>query len=229
MESAATTNGENQTGNLFSAAASEATREAAATNGRMGTGNLFSDAASEISVPREDNLWNSRQSLAESSRELTEKENSQKRKFDQVEVITGEESESNVLQMNCKLYAWVSGSWQERGRGILRLNDWDAGQEIHSRLVIRTQGTLTVMLNTKVWSDMSVERASNKSVRFTALDADGQPKIFLAMGSPKDVDLLYNSLEWRVAASRSQTNDEAQTDSTKKPKKDEAEAESLTS
>lgn len=52
--------------------------------------------------------------------------------------------------MNCKLYAWVNGTWQERGRGILRLNDWDAGQEIHSRLVIRTQGTLTVMLNTKV-------------------------------------------------------------------------------
>lgn len=230
-DSAATTNGENQTGNLFSDAASEISRvpESAATNGRMTTGNLFSDAASEISLPREDSLWNSRQSLAESSRELTEKENSQKRKFDQVEVITGEESESNVLQMNCKLYAWVSGSWQERGRGILRLNDWDAGQEIHSRLVIRTQGTLTVMLNTKVWSDMSVERASSKSVRFTALDADGQPKIFLAMGSPKDVDLLYNSLEWRVAASRSQTNEEAQADSVKKPKKEEGGAESLTS
>ncbi|XP_042859706.1 nucleolar and coiled-body phosphoprotein 1-like isoform X2 [Penaeus japonicus] len=230
-DSAATTNGENQTGNLFSDAASEMSRvpESAATNGRMTTGNLFSDAASEISLPREDGLWNSRQSLAESSRELTEKENSQKRKFDQVEVITGEESESNVLQMNCKLYAWVSGSWQERGRGILRLNDWDAGQEIHSRLVIRTQGTLTVMLNTKVWSDMSVERASSKSVRFTALDADGQPKIFLAMGSPKDVDLLYNSLEWRVAASRSQTNEEAQADSVKKPKKEDGGAESLTS
>ena len=68
--------------------------------------------------------------------------------------------------MNCRLYAWVSGWWQERGRGILRLNDWDAGdqqggaeatgggsgrsKEIRSRLVFRTQGTLTVMLNTKV-------------------------------------------------------------------------------
>ena len=140
--------------------------------------------------------------------------------------------------MNCRLYAWVSGWWQERGRGILRLNDWDAGdqqggaeatgggsgrsKEIRSRLVFRTQGTLTVMLNTKVgplglertvlqmsessvylnytvkknlfplrvsdydlvwlqvWADMSVERVSSKNVRFTALDADGQPKIFIA-------------------------------------------------
>lgn len=48
-------------------------------------------------------MWNSRQSLAESSRELTEKENSQKRKFDQVEVITGEESESNVLQVGISI------------------------------------------------------------------------------------------------------------------------------
>ncbi|XP_042231047.1 ran-binding protein 3-like isoform X4 [Homarus americanus] len=180
-------------------------------------------------APSEDSLWTSGQSLEESSRELTEKEKSQKRKFDHVEVITGEESESNVLQMNCKLYAWVSGSWQERGRGILRLNDWDAGHEIHSRLVIRTQGTLTVMLNTKVWAEMSIERASSKSVRFTALDADGQPKIFLAMGSPKDVDLLYNSLEWRVASSRSHTHDEGNTASAKKPKLDETGSAKVTS
>lgn len=50
--------------------------------------------------PGEDHqAWGSGQSLAESSRELTEKEKSQKRKFDEVEVITGEENESNVLQV----------------------------------------------------------------------------------------------------------------------------------
>ena len=47
----------------------------------------------------EHQAWGSGQSLAESSRELTEKEKSQKRKFDEVEVITGEENESNVLQV----------------------------------------------------------------------------------------------------------------------------------
>lgn len=81
-------------------------------------------------------------------------------------VTTLSTNRPSPCQMNCKLYAWVSGWWQERGRGILRLNDWDAGgqqsgaeaaggsggsgKEIRSRLVIRTQGTLTVMLNTKV-------------------------------------------------------------------------------
>ena len=56
----------------------------------------------------------------------------------------------SFYQMNCKLYGWVAGSWQERGRGLLRLNDWGTRNELHSRLVIRTQGTLTVMLNTQV-------------------------------------------------------------------------------
>lgn len=86
------------------------------------------------------------------------------------------------VQMNCKVYGWVKGSWQERGRGILRLNDWGSGGvELHSRLVVRTQGTLTIMLNTNIWSEMSVEKASNKSVRFTASDPDGQTKIYLVM------------------------------------------------
>ncbi|KAK3889617.1 hypothetical protein Pcinc_006385 [Petrolisthes cinctipes] len=250
-----TTNGEKLTGNLFSDAASEVSRwsdgtttTAATTNGQPHTGNLFSEAASGITQPQEE--WRVGQSLEESSREITEKEKSQKRKFDEVEVITGEENESNVLQMNCKLYAM--GEWLVARTGVevsFASMIGTPGQEIRSRLVIRTQGTLTVMLNTKVWAEMSVERASSKSVRFTALDADGQPKIFLAMvvlnllcyggccrGSPKDVDLLYNSLEYRVAASRNQSQDDNTTttsssaaststsstsDNTKKPKTDD--------
>ncbi|KAM4708178.1 ran-binding protein 3-like isoform 2-T2 [Discoglossus pictus] len=44
---------------------------------------------------------------------------------DQVEIITGEESERNVLQVNCKLFTLNKDTqmWIERGRGYLRLND----------------------------------------------------------------------------------------------------------
>lgn len=56
--------------------------------------------------PSDENSWTSGQSLEESSRELTEKEKSQKRKFDQVEVITGEENESNVLQVSLLGILW---------------------------------------------------------------------------------------------------------------------------
>ncbi|XP_053304097.1 ran-binding protein 3-like isoform X2 [Spea bombifrons] len=48
-----------------------------------------------------------------------------KYELDQVEIITGEESERNVLQMICKLFVLniATQTWTERGRGYLRLND----------------------------------------------------------------------------------------------------------
>ena len=80
------------------------------------------------------------------------------------------------------MYTWLKGGWVERGRGILRLNDWGSGGvEMRSRLVIRTQGTLTIMLNTKIWKEMAVEKPSEKGVKFTALDPDGQLKLYLIM------------------------------------------------
>ncbi len=44
-------------------------------------------------------------------------------------MLTGEEDERNVLQMNAKLHVFDKsslggGSWAERGRGLLRLNDY---------------------------------------------------------------------------------------------------------
>ena len=44
---------------------------------------------------------------------------------------------------------------------------------------MRTQGSLRVVLNTKIWPGMTVERASGKSVRVTAMDTDETVKVFL--------------------------------------------------
>ena len=60
------------------------------------------------------------------------------------------------FQINCKLYAFnkENCSWLERGRGLLRLNDRreeaGGGGPLQSRLVFRTQGSLRLVLNTKV-------------------------------------------------------------------------------
>ncbi len=44
-----------------------------------------------------------------------------------------------------------TGTWIERGRGTLRLNDKQLDNHaLQSRLVMRTQGCLRVILNTKV-------------------------------------------------------------------------------
>ncbi|KFP60141.1 Ran-binding protein 3-like, partial [Cariama cristata] len=58
--------------------------------------------------------------------------------LDKVEVITGEEAEHNVLQINCKLFVFnkLSLTWIERGRGSLRLNDTSSNKRgmLQSRL-----------------------------------------------------------------------------------------------
>lgn len=81
--------------------------------------------------------------------------------------------------MNVKLFAFDNGTWVERGRGTLRLNDKNCDGVMTSRIVIRTVGSLRVVLNTKIWSGMTLNRASDRSVRLTALDPNGQLKIFL--------------------------------------------------
>ena len=76
--------------------------------------------------------------------------------------MTGEEEESNVLQANVKLYIFESEkkNWVERGRGSLRLNDDPSSTPGHlrSRLVMRTVGTLRIVLNTKLFPNMKCEK-----------------------------------------------------------------------
>ncbi|XP_051531314.1 ran-binding protein 3-like isoform X3 [Myxocyprinus asiaticus] len=126
---------------------------------------------------------NTKESLEESAARH-EAHKTQKCLLERVEVKTGEESESNVLQMQCKLFVFemVSQSWVERGCGVLRLNDMASAEygTLQSRLVMRTQGSLRVILNTKLWSQMQVDKASEKSLRISAMDKEEQGvKVFL--------------------------------------------------
>lgn len=48
-------------------------------------------------------------------------------------------------------------------------------------LVMRTQGSLRVVLNTKLWPSMTLEKGNEKSLRITAMDTDKDIKIYLIM------------------------------------------------
>jgi len=143
----------------------------------------------------------STKTLSESAAEYTES-HSIKRKYDVVDVVTGEEEESNVLQANVKLYLFDSEkrNWTERGRGVLRLNDDPVSTPGHlkSRLVMRTVGSLRVVLNTKLWGNMICEKANEKNVRISAME-ESDVKIFLIACSPKDADKLFTALEYRIS------------------------------
>ncbi|XP_038627674.1 ran-binding protein 3 isoform X3 [Tachyglossus aculeatus] len=156
-----------------------------------------------------------KESLAESAAAYT-KATARKCLLEKVEVITGEEAESNVLQIQCKLFVFDknSQSWVERGRGLLRLNDMASTDDgtLQSRLVMRTQGSLRLILNTKLWAQMQIDKASEKSIRITAMDTEDQGvKVFLISASSKDTGQLYAALHHRILALRSRAEQEQET------------------
>nr|XP_014346649.1 PREDICTED: ran-binding protein 3-like isoform X7 [Latimeria chalumnae] len=127
--------------------------------------------------------------------------------LERIEVITGEEAESNVLQINCKLFVFdkPTQSYIERGRGVLRLNDMVKRENgaLQSRLVVRSQGSLRLILNTKLWAQMQINKANRKSLCITATDIEDQSvKVFLIQASAKDILRLYAAIHHRLVALR---------------------------
>ncbi|KAM6294972.1 ran-binding protein 3 [Aegotheles albertisi] len=168
-----------------------------------------SESSQEATPEKANNIS---ESLAESAAAYT-KATARKCLLAKVEVITGEEAESNVLQIQCKLFVFDknSQSWVERGRGLLRLNDMASTDDgtLQSRLVMRTQGSLRLILNTKLWAQMQIDKASEKSIRITAMDTEDQGvKVFLISASSKDTGQLYAALHHRILALRSRVEQE---------------------
>ncbi|XP_032707228.1 ran-binding protein 3-like isoform X3 [Lontra canadensis] len=128
--------------------------------------------------------------------------------LEKIDVVTGEEAEHNVLKINCKLFIFnkTTQSWTERGRGALRLNDTassDCGT-FQSRLIMRNQGSLRLILNSKLWAQMEIQRANHKNLRITATDLeDYSIKVFLIQASAKDIGCLYAAIHHRLLALRS--------------------------
>lgn len=169
--------------------------------------NLSSRVKQEEPVP--DEVKSSEQtpkSLAESAKELETAKEKSKVKLEEVELITGEEGEENVLQAQCKLHLFQveTQAWVERGRGLLKLNDKvpsDYQAQMESRIVMRAQGSLRVLLNAKIWSDMIAEKVSTKNIRISAVESDsGKVRIYLITATPNDAEQIYQGIEYRIQA-----------------------------
>ncbi|XP_041753748.1 ran-binding protein 3-like isoform X1 [Coregonus clupeaformis] len=124
-----------------------------------------------------------------------------------VQVFTGEEKESNVVQLTCRLFVLEKGTqaWTERGRGVLRLNDLTSGTKggLQSRIVMRHQGSLKVILNTKLWPHTHLRRPARRNLQVTATDVETQAvRVFLVQASARDVARLYVAIHHRLVALR---------------------------
>jgi Ran-binding protein 3 len=140
----------------------------------------------------------------------------------EVEKITGEEDERNVLQIFCKLYLFdkTKQCWAEKGRGTLKLNDKCHSEGIfQSRLLFRTQGTNLVLLNMMLWPDMCCERVKEKSVRITEIVPDTKEvKVYLISTTIKDSLQTYIAIDRRIEALKRnmETNEEQKNDTCEK-------------
>jgi len=88
----------------------------------------------------------------------------------------------------------------ERGYGILKINeshdpsDWD---RLQARLIMRLDKSFRVILNSPIFPKMTVDKATDRSVRFGAQD-ESQLRVFIIKASPIDCTNLCKELQSRI-------------------------------
>lgn len=97
-----------------------------------------------------------------------------KSEFKQTKTETGEEKEEELFRTRAKLYSLEQNvdnmRWKERGVGTFKLNKHEESQKV--RLLMRTEATLRVVLNTSLFPQFRVDRATERSIRFQGFDPD---------------------------------------------------------
>ncbi|KAG2465753.1 NAKD2 kinase, partial [Polypterus senegalus] len=65
--------------------------------------------------------------------------------------------------------------------------------------IMRNQGNLKLILNSRLWAQMHLHRASRKMLRFTAVDLEDQTvRVFLVQATLKEVSRLYVAIHHRL-------------------------------
>lgn len=104
--------------------------------------------------------------------------------------MTGEEDETTIFKCNAKIFQFdtEAKAWKERGKGQLRVNrttpsvgdfglasdDEEEKKEPRkksARLIMRTDGTYVVILNTLIYREMKIgEEPTTRQLQFLAQD-----------------------------------------------------------
>lgn len=130
-------------------------------------------------------------------------------KFKQVDLLpvekkTGEEEERTIHTCTAKIFELdltdMSAGWKERGLGPLHLNQSIASPE-QSRLVMRSQGLLRVVLNMKVSAETQLFKglvaslSPGKFLRVNSMNEGKPVQYLLKFGSEEIRDGLYDAVE----------------------------------
>lgn len=157
---------------------------------------------------------NKKSFLEGASREKSEESESERaetpQQFKQVELSpvdnkTGEEDERTIFTCTAKLFELdltkISEGWKERGLGPLHLNQSISSPK-QTRLVMRSQGLLRVILNMKISENtillkgLEASMSPGKFLRVNSVNAEGKPvQHLLKFGSEELRNGLYDEVE----------------------------------
>lgn len=80
-------------------------------------------------------------------------------------VETGEEEEITFFSSKSKLFNFLDGEWKERGIGTFKLNGRKSStdpEKIFSRMIMRADGNMRVMLNSSLFRGMNYGDSKNE-------------------------------------------------------------------
>ena len=157
---------------------------------------------------------NKKSFLEDASREKSEESENDRsetpKQFKQVELSpvdnkTGEEDERTIFTCTAKLFELdltkISEGWKERGLGPLHLNQSISSPK-QTRLVMRSQGLLRVILNmkisenTKLLKGLEASMSPGKFLRVNSVNAEGKPvQHLLKFGSEELRNGLYDDVK----------------------------------
>ncbi|KAE8390843.1 hypothetical protein BDV23DRAFT_77724 [Aspergillus alliaceus] len=114
-------------------------------------------------------------------------------------IETGEEEEKTYFSSKAKLFQFSNGEWKERGIGTFKVNvkitDGEEDKKA-TRLIMRADGVLRVMLNTPIFTGMTVGDASgnepkSKQIHLASLEEGRSVPTLLRMPSEDLAKELY--------------------------------------
>lgn len=122
-------------------------------------------------------------------------------KLQKQEIISGEEAEETIFQVNAKVYqlADLKEGWKERGVGVIKINRNKSNSK--ARLVMRSRGILKVILNLPLIKGFKIQQGfpgslqSEKFIRITTVDDSKAPLQYaVKTGKEETVQELYEKI-----------------------------------
>lgn len=121
--------------------------------------------------------------------------------LDEVETSTGEEDETSLLELKCKLYRFDTNSneWKERGIGMVKMLQHKENQKV--RLLMRQDKTLKIRANHIVMPNAKLQEhsGSDKAWVWSTVDfAEGEQKVELfciRFGTPEKAQEFKKKFE----------------------------------